>query len=139
MKFLRGKKYFFKLIYLLLLLSYSDNSIGQNIDKSALFGNTKFEVLRKSTSLNDKTNTNPSALYLKVNLSQSVKDSFNKLSSKYIWRLLNDSSTSWTANLLLYEKYEKDAYLFFAVIHSRKEWLPMWKEDLKYWKIKLKI
>ena len=139
MKFFRDIRNILTLIFVFILQSCSDKVGGQNLNKSKLFGDTKFEVLKKSTSLNDKSNTNLSALYLKVNLSQSVKDSFYKLSSEDIWQFLNDSTTSWTTNILLYEKYEKDAYLFFVKIHRKKDWLPMRNEDLKYWRNKLRI
>lgn len=111
---------------------------GQAKEKKNLLSDTKFEVLRHSTAIFDSTNKNPSALYLKVDLPQSVKDNFGKLSKVTIMQLLADTTTDWATNLLLYEKYDRDAYLFFTVIHARKDWLPVKKSDIAYWKKKLK-
>jgi hypothetical protein len=111
---------------------------GQANEKKNLLSDTKFEVFRHSTAIFDSTNKNPSALYLKVDLPQSVKDNFGKLSKVTIMQLLADTTTDWATNLLLYEKYDREAFLFFTVIHARKDWLPMKKSDIAYWKKKLK-
>lgn len=111
---------------------------AQIMGKELILSNTKFEVLRHSTAIFDSTNKNPSALYLKVDLPQNVKDNFGKLSKATVLQLLADTATDWATNLLLYEKYNRDAYLFFTVIHARKDWLPMKKSDIAYWKKKLK-
>lgn len=110
---------------------------AQIMEKELLLSNTKFEIFRHSTVI-DSANKNPSALYLKAELPQNVKDNFSKLSKATILQLLADTATDWATNLLLYEKYERDAYLFTTIIHVRKNWLPMKKADIAYWKKKLK-
>lgn len=111
---------------------------GQNTDKTIMLSDTKFEVFKGSTAIFDNANKNPSALYLKVDLPKNVKDNFYKLSKTTIMQLLHDPATDWATNLLLYEKYKKDAYLFLEVIHARKDWLPLKKNDIAYWKKYLK-
>lgn len=111
---------------------------GQIKEKYFLLPDTKFEVLRHSTEIFNKMNKNPSALYLKVVLPKNVKENFGKLSKTTVLQLLTDTATDWATNLLLYEKYDKDAYLFSTVIKTRKEWLPIKKSEIDYWKRKLK-
>jgi len=112
--------------------------ISQIKEKYFLLSDTKFEVLRHSTLILKSINKNPSALYLKVVLPQNVKKNFSKLSKATVLQLLTDTATDWATNLLLYDKYERDAFLFSTVIKSRKEWLPIKKSEIDYWKRKLK-
>jgi hypothetical protein len=128
-----------KLLILSIIFTFNIGFVsGQIKDRNFLLSDTKFEVLKHSTAIFDSTNKNPSSLYLKVDLPQNVKDNFSKLSKTTIMQLLADTATDWATNLLLYEKYERDAFLFTQVIFSRKDWLPVKKSDIAYWKKKLK-
>jgi hypothetical protein len=128
-----------KLLILSIIITFNIGFVsGQIKERNFLLSDTKFEVLKHSTAIFDSTNKNPSSLYLKVDLPQNVKDNFSKLSKATIMQLLADTTTDWATNLLLYEKYDRDAYLFFTVIHTRKDWLPVKKSDIAYWKKKLK-
>lgn len=111
---------------------------AQKIDKIINLSETKFEILKSSTEVFDDTNKSPSFLYLKVELPRNVKDIFCKLSKATIIQLLRDSVTDWSTNLLLYEKYKKDAYLFSEIIHTRRDWLPIKEKEIAYWKQTLK-
>ena len=121
-----------------IIMSSSQMAVGQIVEKNLLLSNTKFEVRLHSTAVFGKTNKNPSALYLNVALPQSFKDKFYKLPKATIFQLLSDTTTDWSTNLLLYEKYDKDAFLFSTVIKSRKEWLPIKRSEITYWKQKLR-
>lgn len=127
------------LLYFIVMVCSSYSLKSQTFDKEALFGNPKFEVCRTSITITDKSNINPGSFYIEVALLQTLKNSFYKLNNKTVWQLLNDSTTDWATNLLLFEKYKKDAYLYFAKIKTREKWLPQKQSDTKYWKKELKI
>lgn len=120
-------------IITILNISFADAQIK---DTLSLLSDTKFEVFRKSLMTRPKPEL--PGLFLETKLPQNVKDNFGKLSKATIIQLLTDPATDWATNLLLYEKYQKDAYLFSTVIHTRQDWLPMKKSDIAYWKKKLK-
>jgi hypothetical protein len=120
-------------IIAILNISFADAQIK---DTLSLLSDTKFEVFRKSLMTRPKPKL--PGLFLETKLSQTVKDNFDKLSKATIMQLLSDTATDWSTNLLLYEKYDRDAYLFTTVIHTRKDWLPVKKSDIAYWKKKLK-
>lgn len=126
-----------KLLILSIIIIFKiDFLSGQTKEENFLLSDTKFEVFRRS--LMTRPRPKLPGLFLETKLPQSVKDNFNKLSKATIMHLLADTTTDWATNLLLYEKYEKDAYLFTQVIHTRKDWLPLKKSDIAYWKKKIK-
>jgi len=88
--------------------------------------------------MTDRSNQKSPELFLEAKLTFEVKNNFDKLSKATIMQLLADTTTDWATNLLLYEKYDRDAYLFSTVIHKRKDWLPVKKSDIAYWKKILK-
>lgn len=126
-----------KLLILSIIITLNIGFVsGQTKEENFLLSDTKFEVFRRS--LMTRPRPKLPGLFLETKLPKSVKDNFNKLSKTIIMQLLADSTTDWATNLLLYEKYNRDAYLFFTVIHARKDWLPMKKSDIAHWKKKLK-
>lgn len=94
-------------------------------------------VWRSSNILTDTSNKNPGSLYLKVKSPEAIKDSLKKLSNENVIELLTDSTTDWATNLFLYDFYKKDAFLYFVVIQTRKDWLPTKDCEIKYWRKRL--
>jgi hypothetical protein len=126
-----------KLLILCILTIFKVSFVNaQVMKKELLLSDTKFEVFRRS--LMTRPRPKLPGLFLETKLPQNVKNNFSKLSKATIMQLLADTATDWATNLLLYEKYDRDAYLFSTVIKTRKEWLPVKKSDIAYWKKKLK-
>ena len=115
-----------KLLILSVITCLNINFVsGQIKEKDFLLSNIKFEVYRNS--LMTRPRPKLPGLFLETKLSQDIKDNFNKLSKATVMRLLADTATDWATNLLLYEKYNRDAFLFTTVIKTRKDWLPVKK------------
>jgi hypothetical protein len=76
-----------------------------------------------------------SKIIVTIELTEVTRDSIKKISKKEWIKLLNNDRTDWTANLLLYYLYKKDAIEFYKIIKNRYYWINLLKkkEDLKYW------
>lgn len=63
-----------------------------------------------------------------------------KLIDKTCWlKLLENDSSDWAANLVLYYMTKKNAFIFFAGDIKMERWKEYYKqEDVKYWKDNLK-
>lgn len=92
----------------------------------------------RSSVIVDHENPGVSVYTLKVKVPVEVKETFSKLSKATVIQLLKDTTTDWLTNLLLYEKYKKDAYLFFSIIHTREDWLPIKATEIRFWEANLK-
>ena len=128
-----------KLIILSILAVINVSLITAQIKEVNFLNNkVRFEVFRQSTNVYDTSNKSPAAIYLKTNLPNNLKTEFSKFSKSLIISLLYDSQTDWVTNLLLYEIYKRNAFMYINVIKNRKNWLPIKKNDIKYWKKILK-
>ena len=89
--------------------------------------------------INGDEKNNLSELVLKTNLPDSIKNTFLKLSNKQLITFLKDSATSWTTNLLLYEKYREYPGHFLNAVKNKIGWesTGIKKIDIKYWPKKL--
>ena len=63
-----------------------------------------------------------------------------KLLKRNDWlKLLADTTTDWAANLILYDRYQLDAILYYVIIKSRVDWiLTIKQKDIRYWRKTLK-
>ncbi len=99
----------------------------------------RFTVLRTSLQLLDSNRVSPSRNMIQVEMSDTVKIQLKAL-PKTVWMdWLQNKSTDWAANLILYDLYQKDAFLYWNIIKKRSDWMLAAKEDdLAYWSNTLK-
>ncbi|MDB5221574.1 MAG: signal recognition particle [Chitinophagaceae bacterium] len=99
----------------------------------------KFSFHFISPSLLDKHRI-PSQHIVRVELSKEKRIKAKELKRADWMRLLNDTTSDWAANLILYDLFRKDATLYWGTDNiSRFYWLYLFrKDDLKYWKRFLK-
>jgi hypothetical protein len=76
---------------------------------------------------------------IQVELSETGKRQLKTL-PKTVWiTWLQNKSTDWAANLILYDLYQKDAFLYWSLIKKRSAWILAVKEDdLTHWSNTLK-
>lgn len=73
-----------------------------------------------------------------VTLTKKEKETINKIDKATWLKLLNDSSKDFATNLILYDLYNKDAFIF-SINDRQDEWKKYSKkEDLKFWEKELK-
>ena len=71
---------------------------------------------------------------VRVVLSENENEIIKKLNYENWMSLLSDNNSDWAANLILYNMYNKDAFLL-ARNDNRVLWITSFKQDdLKYWK-----
>lgn len=73
-----------------------------------------------------------------VELSEKEQEIIKKINSKTWLKLLNNDSTDYAANLILYDIYDKDA-LILSMYDSKELWNKyLKKDDLEHWSNLLK-
>ena len=94
----------------------------------------KFAYGFRTPSLLDKHYV-PSYYDIHVTINKEERSTAKRLSRECWISLLNDKSTDWAANLILYDLYRKDATDFRIFdLKSRDDWvLQMKKRDVAYW------
>jgi hypothetical protein len=72
------------------------------------------------------------------NLSNSEIERYKSFSLETWLKLLNDENTDWAANLILYDIYDRNAFML-AQNNNKNTWRKFMKQDdIKYWKQSLK-
>jgi len=92
-----------------------------------------YDVIYVSHSVLSKK-TNPiSKHYVSLRISKTYRDYLlGKDTVFWLERLQNDTS-DWATNLVLYYLYDKDASRLI-VFNTRKKWLRIKEDDVKYWR-----
>ena len=67
---------------------------------------------------------------------QIILDHYAQMDTSMIFSLLGDKNYDWATNLILYNLYDINAYMFFAFeIKTREDWIGYFQErDLALWK-----
>lgn len=123
-------KFFFSVILIFLATILQ----GQSCENLQIANDAfKFRVRRTTIQFYDKNNVTPSKNLIRTDINDSMRMCIKKIDyNEWLTLLLNEKS-DWTANLLLYELYQKDATKF-KVIQNRDDWINSYKkEDVEYW------
>ena len=119
---------------LLLITVGCFQTFPKDIVTSPMRLNPEFEVVRASAFSRGLQNSQEPGLSLRVKVSDSIKQRFFKLSPDAKLSLLKSDSTDWITNLLLYEEYGEDAFLYLTTIKTRTDWLPSKAVEVLKWK-----
>ncbi|MEL6848372.1 MAG: hypothetical protein AAFP92_07630 [Bacteroidota bacterium] len=91
----------------------------------------EFEIIRISANLFTRP-PSPSKYIVEVSLSDKKLNEASVFTTTEWLTLLDDPTTDWAANLVLYAMSEKDAFLYVNL--TEKDWrLVRREEDIKYW------
>ena len=96
--------------------------------------NTEFEVWQKSAFTNGLDHPQIPTLTLRVKISETIKSKFFKMTASEKIKMLENDSSDFVTNLLLYEEYKQEAYLYMKIINNRSAWLPIKEQDIEKWK-----
>src|SRR5947209_7344851 len=125
-------KYFYIISFLFLILN---SVIAQNKTKFLNNSSIRFEIWRQSLQMIDSNKIISTKYFIEINLNNKQRRILKSLSKKDWIRLLNDNNSDWATNLVLYDIYKKDAFLFNSVLKTRNEWILSNKSnDISYWK-----
>jgi hypothetical protein len=123
-----------KLILAVTLVFLSLALDGQNKQIKIDNNSIKYRISRISMQLINDSQAVAAKYIIRVQMSTKDKNEIKKWGKNKWEELLQDKKTDWAANLILYDKYERDAILFNSVIKSRKDWLLTERQkDLNYW------
>ncbi len=129
-----------KYLFFLSIICNSQEFISQSSDLLQLIRNEdlKFTIWYISPVFNDSEIIVEPNIVIHVSLPQSIKRQLVNISRKEWISLLENKKSDWAANLILYEIYEKNA-LLFEYVKKRENWVGVHqREDIEYWKQKLK-
>lgn len=129
-----------KYLFFLAILCNSYRSTSQNTGLCLLVKNEnlRFTIWNISPVFNDSEIIVEPNIVVHVSIPDSIKRRFKNISVNEWINLLENIESDWAANLILYEIYEKNA-LVFEFVKKREDWVRMYrKEDIEYWKQKLK-
>ena len=99
----------------------------------------KFNVFRTSFEFIDTIQVILPKYFIRVDLNGKQRKEVKTLTKDDWMNFLNDNRFDWAANLLLYDMYERDAFLFFGGIKNKERWRLSQKEaDIQYWSQYLK-
>jgi hypothetical protein len=103
-----------KFVYFISLLFFAQGNVkGQNKMTFIKNETIKFQVLRKRMEFIDSNNIVPSKFLIRVDLNDKQQKKVKTLAKEGWMKLLKDIHINWAANLILYNMYERDAFLFF--------------------------
>jgi len=124
-------------VLLLPLIFYSLIVHAQTDIKKYLSDSIKWQT---SYVLVDESNIKSSSILLmKTQLPKNITHAIFKLSNHLIISFLEDTTTCWAMNLLLYEKYRRNPGLYINEITSKQSWKSTGLKnfDIAYWIKKL--
>ncbi|MDJ1493713.1 hypothetical protein QNI19_12290 [Cytophagaceae bacterium DM2B3-1] len=97
----------------------------------------KFEVGKTLMKFIGNNKAIPGKYLIHVQVDSTYKKEFMKLGKNKLLELLTDPQTDWATNLLLYDIFKKDAFLWWET--GIKDWkLVIKDEDILYWNSTLK-
>lgn len=101
-----------------------------------IFGDVKYSVHKGGYSATSIT-TVSTEYWIEIN--NLNPDSLYSTTTKNEWiKYLENESTSWNANLILYAIHKENAYWFYAFDNEQKWFADRRTADIKMWKAKLK-
>ncbi len=82
--------------------------------------------------MNDSSGV-PRITYVEIIKPLCIANNLSSIDDKFLLNLLQDGGTDWSANLVLYAKYKKDAQSFL-LDETRKDWvLRKRNDDIEFW------
>ena len=125
----------FRLVFLSFCIFCGQLSLFAQFGLAELMNDSiEYEVFRTSPKILPNKTFAPSSITIEVSMSITENDAINNISNEKWIQLLRNDKTCWSANLILYQLHQKDAWWYFMG-NGIKEWQQTAKksEDINYW------
>jgi hypothetical protein len=95
----------------------------------------KYQLIFKTRSVLYQKSDQKVGYYINLNIPDSFKKKLMKMDSTFWFKKLEDETSDWATNLVLYYLYDREAILIRTVENDRRKWMKIRKKEIDYWKI----